>query len=65
MVGGVLSTIKANSCWGLGNYMVAEADESDGSFLMLPTKVAVVTNVENDHLDHYGSMENIIKAFEQ
>ncbi len=65
VVGGVLSTIKANSCWGLGNYMVAEADESDGSFLMLPTKVAVVTNVENDHLDHYGSMENIIKAFEQ
>ena len=65
VVGGVLSTIKANSCWGLGNYMVAEADESDGSFLMLPTKVAVVTNVENDHLDHYGSMENIITAFEQ
>lgn len=65
VVGGVLSTIKANSCWGLGEYMVAEADESDGSFLLLPTKVAVVTNVENDHLDHYGSMENIIKAFEQ
>ncbi len=65
VVGGVLSTIKANSCWGLGEYMVAEADESDGSFLLLPAKVAVVTNVENDHLDHYGSMENIIKAFEQ
>lgn len=65
VVGGVLSTIKANSCWGLGEYMVAEADESDGSFLLLPAKVAVVTNVENDHLDYYGSMENIIKAFEQ
>lgn len=65
VVGGVLSTIKANSCWGLGEYMVAEADESDGSFLLLPAKVAVVTNVENDHLDHYGNMENIIKAFEQ
>ncbi|MCX4266251.1 MAG: Mur ligase family protein, partial [Firmicutes bacterium] len=65
VVGGVLSTIKANSCWGLGEYMVAEADESDGSFLLLPAKVAVVTNVENDHLDHYGSIENIIKAFEQ
>lgn len=65
VVGGVLSTIKTNSCWGLGEYMVAEADESDGSFLLLPAKVAVVTNVENDHLDYYGSIENIIKAFEQ
>lgn len=65
VVGGVLANIKANSCWGHGEYMVAEADESDGSFLLLPAKVAVVTNVENDHLDHYGNMENLIKAFEQ
>jgi len=65
VVGGVLSTIKANSCWGMGEYMVAEADESDGSFLLLPAKVAVVTNVENDHLDHYGSMDKLIQAFEQ
>jgi UDP-N-acetylmuramate--alanine ligase len=65
VVGGVLSTIGSNSCWGSGEYMVAEADESDGSFLLLPAKVAVVTNVENDHLDHYGSMENLVAAFKQ
>ncbi len=65
VVGGVLSTIGANACWGTGEYLVAEADESDGSFLLLPTKVAVVNNIENDHLDHYGNMENLIAAFKQ
>jgi UDP-N-acetylmuramate--alanine ligase len=43
--------------------MVAEADESDGSFLFLKPNVAVVTNVENDHLDHYGSFERLKDAF--
>ena len=65
VVGGVLSTIGANACWGTGEYLVAEADESDGSFLLLPAKVAVVNNIENDHLDHYGNMENLIAAFKQ
>lgn len=65
VVGGILSTIGTNSCWGNGEYMVAEADESDGSFLLLPARLAVVTNIENDHLDHYGSMENLIAAFRQ
>ncbi len=65
VVGGVLANIGANSCWGVGDYMVAEADESDGSFLLLPTKIAVVNNIENDHLDHYGSMQNLIAAFKQ
>lgn len=65
VVGGVMANLGANSCWGCGQYMVAEADESDGSFLLLPTKLAVVTNVENDHLDHYGSMANLAAAFRQ
>lgn len=65
VVGGVLANIGANSCWGVGDYMVAEADESDGSFLLLPCKIAVVNNIENDHLDHYGSMENLVAAFKQ
>lgn len=65
VVGGVLANIGANSCWGVGDYMVAEADESDGSFLLLPCKIAVVNNIENDHLDHYGSMENLVASFKQ
>ena len=65
VVGGVLAAIGTNSCWGGGEYLVAGADESDGSFLLLPAKVAVVTNVENDHLDHYGTMDKLITAFRQ
>ncbi len=52
-----------NARLGRGEYLVSEADESDGSFLKLLPHIAVVTNVENDHMDHYGSMENIKKAF--
>ena len=43
--------------------MVAEADESDASFLKFAPHIAVVTNIENDHMDHYGTMENILTAF--
>ena len=52
-----------NSCLGHGDYVVAEADESDGSFLKFHTFADVVTNIEDDHLDHYGTVENIRKAF--
>jgi UDP-N-acetylmuramate--alanine ligase len=45
--------------------VVAEADESDGSFLKFNPYLAVITNIENDHLDHYGTVENIYKAFKQ
>ncbi len=54
-----------NARLGHGEYLVSEADESDGSFLKLLPHIAVVTNVENDHMDHYGTMENIKKAFRQ
>ncbi|MBP5200538.1 MAG: UDP-N-acetylmuramate--L-alanine ligase [Schwartzia sp.] len=54
-----------NARLGHGEYLVSEADESDGSFLTLLPHIAVVTNVENDHMDHYGTMENIKKAFRQ
>ncbi len=54
-----------NARLGRGQYLVSEADESDGSFLKLLPHIAVVTNVENDHMDHYGTMENIKKAFRQ
>ena len=54
-----------NARLGRGEYLVSEADESDGSFLKLLPHIAIVTNVENDHMDHYGTMENIKKAFRQ
>ena len=53
----------ANAHLGTGELMVAEADESDGSFLKLAPKVAVVTNLDAEHLDHYGTVENLRTAF--
>lgn len=65
LIGGDLSYIGGNAKLGRGDYLVAEADESDGSFLLLDPVVAVVTNIEDDHLDYYGSRENIVKAFRE
>lgn len=65
IIGGYLPNIGANACWGKGEYLIAEADESDGSFLLLPPKYVVVTNVENDHLDYYGTMDNLIGCFDK
>src|SRR5258705_2970471 len=53
----------ANARWGKSDYLVAEADESDGSFLTLTPTVAVVTNVDAEHLDHYGPFDNVKRAF--
>jgi UDP-N-acetylmuramate--alanine ligase len=55
--GGVIATLNASSASGSGDLFVIEADESDGSFLHYNTAVALVTNVDADHLDHYGSEE--------
>ncbi|MDK2901515.1 MAG: UDP-N-acetylmuramate--alanine ligase [Thermosediminibacterales bacterium] len=63
IIGGELNDIGGNATSGKGDYLVAEADESDGSFLKLNPKIAVVTNIENDHLDYYKSMENLNNAF--
>lgn len=63
VIGGEVNDIGSNAKLGNGEYLVAEADESDGSMLRLDPTVAVVTNIEDDHLDHYGSLENIVKAF--
>ncbi len=48
---------------GKGFWLVAEADESDGSFLRLSPEIVVITNIDNDHLDHYGTKEKIVEAF--
>ena len=65
IIGGEVDYLGSNAKLGNGKYLVAEADESDGSFLKLLPQIAIVTNIENDHMDHYGSMENIRKAFRQ
>jgi UDP-N-acetylmuramate--alanine ligase len=63
LVGGGLNDVGTNARFGLGEWALAESDESDGSFLLLAPTVAVVTNVEADHIDHWPSMEEIREAF--
>lgn len=65
VVGGELNFIKGNAKYGEGKYLVAEADESDGSFLNLDPFSVLITNIEDDHLDHYGSVEKIKEAFQK
>ena len=64
LVGGALNEAGSNAKAGADDLVVAESDESDGSFLLLSPTVAVVTNVEADHLDHWASLEAIEDAFE-
>ncbi len=63
IIGGQLKNIHSNAKLGVGEYLVAEADESDGSFLYLTPLVAVVTNIDNDHMDHYKTMAALKDAF--
>ncbi len=63
LIGGELNDIGGNACLGNGEYLVAEADESDGSFLMLSPQFAIVTNIEDDHLDYYGDIDCLMDAF--
>ncbi|HIY78948.1 MAG TPA: UDP-N-acetylmuramate--L-alanine ligase [Candidatus Olsenella excrementavium] len=63
LIGGVVEGYGTNGRNGSGEHFVCEADESDGSFLYLHPSVVVVTNIEADHLDHYGTLENIEKTF--
>jgi UDP-N-acetylmuramate--alanine ligase len=64
VIGGELTEGGANARDGSGDVFVAEADESDGSFLLYSPQVAVVTNVEPDHLDHYGTAQAVTAAFD-
>ncbi len=65
VIGGEVTSLGGNARSGSGRFVVAEADESDGSFLKFYPLYAIVTNIENDHMDHYGSEENIYAAFKQ
>ncbi len=61
--GGIINAYGTNARLGLGDWMVVEADESDGSFLKLPATMAIVTNIDPEHLDHYGDFDAVRKAF--
>jgi UDP-N-acetylmuramate--alanine ligase len=63
--GGIINAYGTNARMGEGEWMVVEADESDGTFLKLPADVAVVTNIDPEHLDHYGNFDNARAAFRQ
>jgi UDP-N-acetylmuramate--alanine ligase len=63
VVGGRVTNLGSNARLGQGEFLVAEADESDGSFLKLAPTIAVVTTIDAEHLDHYGSLDAIRAAF--
>jgi UDP-N-acetylmuramate--alanine ligase len=62
--GGIINAYGTNARLGAGQWMVVEADESDGTFVRLPATIAVVTNMDAEHLDHYGSFDAIRDAFD-
>jgi UDP-N-acetylmuramate--alanine ligase len=63
--GGIINAYGTNARLGSGDWFVAEADESDGSFLKLPSTIAVVTNIDPEHMEHYGTFANLVTCFEQ
>ncbi len=62
--GGIINSISKNNRYGKGEWMVVEADESDGSFLKLPHQMSIITNLDIEHLDYYKTKESLIKSFE-
>ena len=62
--GGVINAYASNAKLGQGEWMVVEADESDGTFTKLRPTVCIVTNIDPEHMDHYGSMEQLRKSFD-
>lgn len=63
VIGGKVNSFDSNARLGRGDVLLAEADESDGSFLMLTPTFAVITNIDDEHLDHYGSLSALLDAF--
>ncbi|MCP5464038.1 MAG: UDP-N-acetylmuramate--L-alanine ligase [Deltaproteobacteria bacterium] len=64
IIGGKVRSLRSNARLGKGDFMITEADESDGSFLKLFPSIAVVTNMDREHMDHYGSFQKYREAFQ-
>lgn len=62
--GGIINAYGTNARKGEGEWMIVEADESDGSFVRLPATVGVVTNIDPEHMDHYGSLDQLHRSFQ-
>lgn len=62
IIGGIVKNLNGHAKVGKGDFLVAEADESDGTFLLLTPVMSVITNIDNDHMDHYGTEENLFGA---
>ena len=65
LIGGDLNDIGTGAAWSGGDWLVVEADESDGTFLELPLYGTIVTNIEADHLDHFGTLDAIVAGFDE
>ena len=61
--GGIIQAYGSNARVGTGDWMVVEADESDGTFIKLPATIAVVTNIDPEHMEYYGTFDRLIQAF--
>ena len=61
--GGIINTYNTNAKLGHGNWIVAEADESDGSFKLLPSTICLINNIDPEHLDYYKTFKNLKSAF--
>lgn len=63
--GGIINNRSTNAYLGSGNYIIAEADESDATFIKIPSNIAVITNIDPEHMDYYHTFDNLLIAFEQ
>jgi UDP-N-acetylmuramate--alanine ligase len=63
--GGIINAYGTNAKIGSGEWMVVEADESDGTFIKLPSTIAIITNIDPEHLDYFGTFDNLRAAFQQ
>ncbi len=62
--GGIINNKSTNAYLGSGNYLIAEADESDATFIKIPSTIAVITNIDQEHMDYYHSFDKLLIAFE-
>lgn len=62
--GGIINTRGTNAYLGSSDYLIAEADESDGTFIRIPATIAVITNIDPEHLDYYGNFDRLKEAYE-